>query len=271
MKESGNGKANMTHSTVSNPNPTFAPRPPAAGRPPAVVLAAGAVVIAATLVPLAIGARARVSTSESPRVQPLQDMARQPKFGPQSANAFFEDGRAMRSPVSNTVARGKAEADDHYYRGFSTHTAENGIESSTYFEGFPAQAKVTQELISRGEQRFNIYCAACHGRDGSGTGPVHRRAAELALQQQANWTQPADLRSEMVRLRPEGHIFNTITMGIRSMPAHGPQIPVSDRWAIVSYVRALQLSSPVTPLPATQPAAAPVATATDVKAAEGRP
>jgi mono/diheme cytochrome c family protein len=262
----------MHPSTRSIPERTLAPRPPAAGRPPALAVMIAALAIAASMVPLAIGARARVSTSEFPRVQPLQDMARQPKFGPQSANPFFEDGRAMRSPVSNTVARGRTEADDHFYRGFNTQTAANGIESMTYFDGFPNQMKVTPESIARGEQRFNIYCAACHGRDGSGTGPVHRRAAELALQQQANWIQPADLRSEMVRLRPEGHIFKTITMGIRSMPAHGPQIPVADRWAIVAYVRALQLSSPVTPSPATQPATAPVAAAAPpVKMAEGPP
>jgi mono/diheme cytochrome c family protein len=219
---------------------TQAPHLPKAGRLPTAVIVAGAAVVAAAVLALAIAARARVSVSESPRVQPIQDMAEQPKFTAQSANAFFEDGRAMRAPINGTVARGHADEDDHYYRGFSTVT--NGpVEAQVFFDGFPDRVKVTPELIARGEQRFNIYCAVCHGTDGSGAGPVHRRASELALQQQANWTPPADLRSDMVRMRPEGHIYNTINMGIRNMPAHGPQIPVADRWAIVAWVRTLQV------------------------------
>lgn len=232
---------------------TQAPRPPTAGRIPPALAVGGLAMAAVLMVPLAIAARARVSVSESPRVQLIQDMTMQPKAGPQSASVFFEDGRAMRAPPAGIVARGRADGDDHFYRGFRTVTSAAGVESQVYFDGFPDRVKVTPELITRGEERFGIYCAGCHGRDGSGTGPVHRRAMELVQTQQANWTPPADLRSEMVRMRPEGHIYNTINMGIRNMPAHGPQIPVADRWAIVAYVRSLQLSHPPA---ATQPAAA---------------
>jgi mono/diheme cytochrome c family protein len=240
---------------------TQAPRLPKAGRLPNVLIAGGLAVAAAAVLALAIAARARVSISESPRVQPIQDMAEQPKFTAQSANSFFEDGRAMRTPVNGTVARGHADEDDHYHRGFSTVTT-GVVESQVFFDGFPDRVKVTPELMARGAQRFNIYCAVCHGTDGSGTGPVHRRATELAALQQANWTPPADLRSDAVRVRPEGHLYNTINMGIRNMPAHGPQIPVADRWAIVAWVRALQLKHQAATRPAVATATTPPTLAT---------
>lgn len=84
-----------------------------------------------------------------------------------------------------------------------------------------------------------MFCAPCHGLSGYGNGPVAIRAEEL---EQGTWTPPASFHTELVRERPAGHIFNTISNGIRNMPAYGPQIPVEDRWAIVAYVRALQRS-----------------------------
>jgi len=106
-----------------------------------------------------------------------------------------------------------------------------------------------QSLIKRGRERFNIYCYVCHGYDGSGHGPVNQRALELkaidtdpAHPIGVNWLPAAQLTSDTIRAEPDGKIFNTISNGIRTMPSYGPQIPVDDRWAIVAYVRALQLS-----------------------------
>jgi mono/diheme cytochrome c family protein len=92
--------------------------------------------------------------------------------------------------------------------------------------------------MKRGQQRYNIYCAPCHGLAGEGDGLVAKRAQEL---QQGTWAfPPTSLHSEAVRPQPVGQLFNTITNGVRKMPAYGAQISVQDRWAIVLYVRALQ-------------------------------
>jgi mono/diheme cytochrome c family protein len=236
------------------PRYTHAPKPPANGKLPKWLRVVMIAAPLAAAIPLAIAARARVNTSTEPRIQLVQDMAFQPKYRTQSRNDVFEDGRAMRPPISGVVARGRADDDDHYFRGFSTTTDAAGNETQSYFDGFPERVKVTPELLERGEQRFNIYCAACHGRDGSGNGLVHQSAAALAQKGEANWTPPMDLNSEQARTRPAGHIYNTINNGIRNMPAHGPQIPVADRWAIVAYVRSLQISRG-TPPPTTLPVA----------------
>ena len=108
---------------------------------------------------------------------------------------------------------------------------------------------VTMQLMERGRERFDVFCAPCHGLAGAGDGMVAKRAEEL---QEGTWTPPASFHSELVRGRTDGHLFNTITNGIRNMPAYAPQIPVEDRWAIVAYVRALQRSqgAPLEDVPA---------------------
>lgn len=247
----------MNDSKIHPPRYTFAPRPSAGGKLPTWLRVMLIAVPIAAAIPIAIAARARVRTSDEPRIQLIQDMAFQPKYRVQSRSDVFSDGRAMRLPISGVVARGRADDDDHYYRGYTTTTDAASNETQNYFDGFPAQVKVTPELIGRGEQRFNIYCAACHGRDGSGNGLVHQSASALMAKGEANWTPPMDLNNEQVRTRPAGHIYNTINMGIRNMPAHGPQIPVPDRWAIVAYVRSLQISRGAPP-PAATPATQPV-------------
>ena len=100
---------------------------------------------------------------------------------------------------------------------------------------------MTEPLFRRGQRRFNIYCAPCHGLDGSGNGIVAQRArdkTEIA----SGWVPPLSLHEQTVRDRPVGHLFNTITNGIRTMPPYGDQISPADRWAIIAYVRALQRS-----------------------------
>jgi mono/diheme cytochrome c family protein len=161
----------------------------------------------------------------------------------QEPTDVFADGRAMRPKVPGTVARGQLDADDHYYRGFKIVKDPNtDREQAIFFDRLPPQVNLTEQFVKRGQDRFNIYCAACHGWDGRGDGPVARRSRDLAEGGSGAPINAADLHGALVRGRPDGHIFNTISNGIRTMPPHAAQIPVEDRWAIVAYVRALQLS-----------------------------
>ncbi|HEY8668728.1 MAG TPA: cytochrome c, partial [Tepidisphaeraceae bacterium] len=171
------------------------------------------------------------------------DMDKQPGYRAQVFSPIFADSRADRPVIEGSVARGQLQEDDHYYRGFSRKLNEEaGTWDAHFFDGLPPQIKLTEHLLKRGQQRFNIYCATCHGLDGYGHGPVNERALELQVKSEAQWTPAADLHGETVRGRPDGHLYNTINNGIRNMPGYGAQIPVEDRWAIVAYLRALQLS-----------------------------
>lgn len=190
------------------------------------------IITAVALVPFALLARARVSHSPDTRVHIIWHMDDQEKFKAQSQNRMFADGRGMRPPVVGTVARGELFEDDHLYRG---------TDGEAWAEGFPMP--LTAAVLERGRERFDIYCAPCHGLAGEGNGMVARRAERL---QEGTWVPPLSVYDEIILNRPEGHIFNTITHGIRTMPAYGPQIPVSDRWAIVAYIRALQRSRSAT-------------------------
>jgi mono/diheme cytochrome c family protein len=195
---------------------------------PKWVLPALVLLASLSLVPVACIARARAVHSPKPRLHLVPDMDNQGKYKAQQLNPWFADTRAMREPVEGTVARGQLRADDHY---------ERGLMDGDYATTFPMT--IDEELLDRGEQRFDIYCAPCHGLSGYGDGIVARRAERL---QQGTWVPPASLHAEPAFSRPVGHLFNTITNGIRTMPAYGSQIPVEDRWAIVGYVRALQRS-----------------------------
>jgi mono/diheme cytochrome c family protein len=207
---------------------------------PRWLIAVAVIGIPASWLPIMFIARARVSSTTEPRVLFVQDMGKQPKYREQMSSDIFADGRADRPVIFGTVARGKLEEDGHYYRGFESKVnAQTGKVEVTFYDEFPGQVRLTQELVQRGQERFNIYCAACHGQDGYGNGPVNARAVEL---QQPKWVPAASLHSDLVRQRPLGHLFNTITNGIRNMPPYGAQVPVEDRWAIVAYVKALQLS-----------------------------
>jgi mono/diheme cytochrome c family protein len=189
------------------------------------------VLTAVALVPAAFISRARTSHSGTPRINLVPDMDYQPKYLPQSANQLFADGRAMRPQVEGTVARGALQADDHLYRGRIGEDWAGSI-----------PLPVTKARMERGRERFDIYCGVCHGTSGHGDGMIAQRADELAQLGKANWTPPTSLHDQTVLERADGHLFNTITHGIRSMPAYGSQISVEDRWAIVAYIRALQRS-----------------------------
>jgi len=196
------------------------------------------VIIVLSWVPLAVILRARNTMSSKPRIHIIQDMDNQQKFKTQARNRLFADRRAMRKPATGTVARGELNGDDAYYRGT---VGEDWIET--------LPIPVTMQLMERGRERFDVFCAPCHGLAGAGDGMVAKRAEEL---QEGTWTPPASFHSELVRGRTDGHLFNTITNGIRNMPAYAPQIPVEDRWAIVAYIRALQRSqgAPLEDVPA---------------------
>ena len=143
---------------------------------------------------------------------------------------LFADGRAMRPLIEDTVAQGDGKLDDHYYRG---------IVDGQWAESFPEGVTLTTALVDRGEQRYVINCAPCHGAAGYGDGMVHREATEHG---HTMWVPPTSLHLDYLRVQPHGKIFNTITNGIRNMPAYGHAIPEADRWAIVAYIRALQRS-----------------------------
>ncbi len=181
-----------------------------------------------TLLPLALIARSRWGDSEGTRIHIIRDMDKQGRYETQGPGPLFADGRAMRPEVPGTVARGELREDDHYYRGKV---------GGDWAEDFPLP--LSAELLRRGRERYDIFCALCHGFTGNGDGMIAVRADQLA---EGTWTPPSSLHDQIVRERPVGHLFNSIGRGIRNMPAYGSQIPEDDRWAIVAYVRALQLS-----------------------------
>jgi len=190
------------------------------------------ILVVASFIPIALIMRARVTTSEKPRIHIVPDMDNQPKYKAQSRNPLFADRRAMRPPVEGAVARGAA---------LGNPALTSGKIGDDWVEGVPLT--VGAELIQRGRERYDIYCSPCHGLAGAGDGMVAKRADQLM---EGTWTPPTSFHTDLIRQRPVGHIFNTISNGIRNMPAYGPQIPVEDRWAVVAYVRALQRSQNAT-------------------------
>ena len=174
-------------------------------------------------------ARTRLVVSGTPRIRAFKDMALQPKYQEQQASPLFADGRAMRLQVPGTIALSDLEADGRFYRGQEP--------DGKWTTCFPIAADA--QTMHRGQQRFGIYCAACHGLVGEGDGMVQQRAVKRG---EPSWVPPLSLHVDTVVDQPNGQLFNTITHGIRKMPGYGVQIPPADRWAIVLYVRALQRS-----------------------------
>jgi hypothetical protein len=150
-----------------------------------------------------------------------QDMHDQPRFKPLAKSDFYSDLRSARPPVEGTVARGQLHEDQYLYTG------KVGDDPGDYMP-FP----VTRELLSRGQQRFNIYCSPCHSRLGDGNGMIVQRG----------YRAPPSYHTDRLRKAPLGHFFDVISNGFGAMPDYAAQIPVRDRWAIVAYIRALQLS-----------------------------
>ncbi|MDH3784037.1 MAG: cytochrome c [Acidobacteriota bacterium] len=179
-------------------------------------------------IPFAMVARMRSVPAEQPRIHIVPNMDNQGRYKAQQANPEFLDGRAMREAPEHTVAREASR---------TVGAIDTGFTESGYVTEIPFP--VTEEFVRRGQDRFDIYCAPCHGYAGYGDGMIAQRADFLA---QGTWVQPASLHEDPATTREIGFFFNTITNGVRNMPAYGSQISVDDRWAIVSYVKALQLS-----------------------------
>mgnify|MGYP001814404458 FL=1 len=191
------------------------------------------ILVALSWIPVALALRARVVKKTEPRIHIIPDMDNQPKVKAQSRFMLFADRRGMRPPVAGTVARGSLIGDSSLEFG---RTADD-----VWVEAIPVE--MSMSLLERGRKRYDIFCSPCHGLSGYGDGMVARRADQL---QEGTWTPPTSFHTELIRERPAGHIYNTISNGIRNMPAYGSQIPVDDRWAIVAYVRALQRSQNAT-------------------------
>jgi len=154
-----------------------------------------------------------------------QDMHDQPRYEPLEKSAFFEDGRSARPFVEGTVARGQLRLDDHFYTG-----KVNGELVTT----LPFAA--TQEVLARGQERYNIFCSPCHDRVGNGTGMIVQRG----------FRQPPSFHIDRLRQAPAGHFFDVMTNGFGTMYSYADRIAPKDRWAIVAYIRALQLSQNAT-------------------------
>lgn len=145
-----------------------------------------------------------------------QKMANQPRYDPFESSDFFTDGMAARPRVPGTVARGELATIPEVR------------------DGFPMP--VTRALLDRGEQRFNIYCTPCHGRLGDGAGMIPSRG----------YRRPPSFHTATLRAQPTGHYYDVMTNGFGSMPSYRTMIPPQDRWAIIAYIKALQLSQNAT-------------------------
>lgn len=208
------------------------------------MIAIAVISIVASWVPLAMIAKAWFTKSDKPRVHIFQDMDNQPRFKSQAYNPLFADERADRPKVLGTVAHGRLEDDDHYYRGYRrTWNEQTQRFDFVFFDSFPQQVKIDEVLLRRGQAKYAIYCAPCHGLDGQGLGPIHVRVDGKGYP----WVQPTVLTTGLPTERELGHLFNTITVGIRNMGGYGHAIEVKDRWAIVAYVRTMQFAASAPP------------------------
>jgi len=179
--------------------------------------------------------------SRKPPLELFPDMDRQAKLRPQEPNHFFANGVSSQLPPVGTVSRGKT--DDGRNQKIETASGEVlAFEDSPVNTGFVAGTTnfvennplaVNEALLLHGRERFDIYCAPCHGRTGDGNGITKKIGVMPAV---------ANLHDKRIVEMTDGEIFNTITHGKSTMGAYGPLIPTEDRWAVVAYLRALQLS-----------------------------
>lgn len=201
-----------------------------------------------------------------------RDMQDQPKMKPYRGTSFFGDGLSARQPIQGTVPRGFLRTDKALFTG-KKDTGATGTASasaSPQAGGAGQQANganaypddvtefpfpITKDTVIRGKERYEIFCSVCHGLTGNGDGMIVRRGFRRA----------ASFNDDRLRQAPVGHFFDAITNGWGAMPPYASQIPVQDRWAIIAYVRALQLSQqkaqPTSPVPGSSPLPSPTPTA----------
>lgn len=154
------------------------------------------------------------------------DMHVQPRENPLARSDFYSDHRSERPPVEGTVARGELQADSYFYTGKIGNNPGDMMP-------FP----VTKEILARGRERFNIFCAPCHSRLGDGNGFVPSRGFSR---------KPPSFHDERLMKAPVGYFFDVMTNGFGIMQDYASQIPTQDRWDIIAYIRALQLSQNAT-------------------------
>jgi len=176
----------------------------------------------------------RGTFSRKPPIYIFPDMKRQLKLRPQTPNDFFENGMSSQVPPVGTVARAKAiQVGDRMVYPYEDSPVLTGrVAGTTNFvetNPFP----VTAQLLKRGQERFNIYCSPCHGREADGNGITKKLGAMPTV---------ANLQDPRIVKFTDGEIFFVITSGRNTMGAYGPNVPAEDRWAIIAYLRALQLS-----------------------------
>lgn len=171
---------------------------------------------------LALGAMASLLVLAGCR----QDMHDQPKFFPQRGTTFYADGRSVRPQVADTVAREQLHEDSYLYTGMIAGKEGDGL-----------PLPLTPELMARGQERFNVYCTACHSRVGNGDGMIVQRGYKPA----------GNFHTDRLRNVPLGHLFAVMTHGYGAMPDYAAQLTPADRWAVAAYIRALQLSQDAKP------------------------
>ena len=198
------------------------------------------IIISILLIGAAIGAAAfgmlglQGKMSRKPPFELYPDMDRQAKLRPQEPNHFFANGVSSQLPVAGTIARGEPiQTTDGAVYGFEDSPVNTGFVTGTtnFVELNPLP--ITDEVIQRGHERFDIYCAPCHGKLGDGNGITKKIGAMPAV---------ANLHDKRIVEMTDGEIFNTVTHGKGLMGAAGPLMPTQDRWATIAYLRALQLS-----------------------------
>ena len=176
----------------------------------------------------------RGQLSRKPPIEIFPDMNRQFKLRPQRPNDFFANGLSSQLPPAGTIARSTpmqtVTGPVYPYEDAPVNTGR--VTGATNFIA-TNPLPVTANLLQRGQERFDIYCAPCHGRLGDGNGITKKLGLMPAV---------ANLQDKRIVMMPDGEIFNTVTHGKNLMGAYGPIVPVEDRWAIIAYLRALQLS-----------------------------
>lgn len=160
--------------------------------------------------------------SDKPPIHINPNMDSQPRFKAYRENKFFSDRSDMRTPVPGTLAVGRLNEDSRTYQGKD--------EQGRWVKVSPVAMNL--ELLNRGQERYNIYCSPCHSKVGDGTGVVVRRGM----------LKPTSFHDVRIRTAEDGYLFDVMSNGIRNMPSYKHQVSVADRWAIVGYIRALQLS-----------------------------
>lgn len=183
-------------------------------------------IIALLFLAILLGA-CRGQPSEKPQVQPIQNMYWQQKFKAYEPNDFFDDRRSMRLPVEGTIARGHLRADKAVYEGIN--------EDGSFVQRIPVN--VDRELIKRGQAQYNITCSPCHGLAGYGDGIIIGYG----------YVPPPSFHDERIVDMPDGEIYSAIYNGVNSMPSFRNLVNKADnRWAVVAYIRALQVSQGAT-------------------------